>query len=94
MCLIYSLSLPLHSVILLLTDQSYSSCFPQRPAPVVKVCPPESFVRLYASSATRQAKVRLMEKKKKKKCESVKSRQPTGLSLKESYDKAVGGEGS
>lgn len=27
-------------------------------------------------------------------CERVKSRQPTGLSLKESYDRAVGSEGS
>lgn len=72
----------------LITDQSYFSCFPQRPARSAKVR------REFCSLSCIQCHKAGQGEGDNKKCESVKWRQPTGLSLKESCDRAAEDRGS
>lgn len=65
----------------LVADKRRFSCFLQRQAIGVKVCPPESFAHRHAPKVTRPAMVREIE--------GVKSKQPTDLSQKERYDRRV-----
>lgn len=90
-CLLYSLPLPLHGVILILIKATFHVSHKD----LHQVWKYVHLRVLFAfMHPVPRGRPRSGWEKKKEMCESVKSRQPTGLSLKESCDKAVGGEGS